>query len=309
MAIPNMSDEEIRTALKELEQAVYNHEQWAEKLYGTLICRLTPDQRDLSDKAHRMCQFGQWYYGSGTVALARHPGVSEIGVEHERMHQYAATLLRSCADSIPISIRDYERFVTTLRRLRLEITTVQRELEDAHHNLDPLTGAPSRLGLLTKLREQHELAKRKKHTCTIAMMDLDHFKRVNDTHGHAVGDAVLIDTARYVMAHLRPYDKIFRYGGEEFLICLPDTDIEEGEAIVERLREELASLPHRGEGPEPLTVTVSIGLTTLDPDVPVEQSIDRADKALYVAKATGRNRVVIWDQAMTLSPADAEQAA
>ena len=305
MAIPNMSDEEIRSALKELEQAVYNHEQWAEKLYGTLICRLTPDQRDLSEKAHRMCQFGQWYYGPAAAALAHHPGVPEIGMEHERMHQYAATLLRSCADGVPISIRDYERFVTTLRRLRLEIATVQRELEDAHHNLDPLTGTPSRIGLLTKLREQHELAKRKKHTCAIAMMDLDHFKSVNDTHGHAVGDKVLIGVARYVMAHLRPYDKVFRYGGEEFLICLPDTDIHEGQKIMDRLREELASLPHREESQGPATVTVSIGLTPLDPDVPVEQSIDRADKALYVAKATGRNRVVVWDASMTLS----EQAA
>ena len=309
MAIPNMSDEDIRAALKELEQAVYNHEQWAEKLYGTLICRLTPDQRDLSDEAHRMCQFGQWYYRSGMAALARHPGVPEIGIEHKRMHQYAATLLRSCSDGVPISINDYERFVTTLRRLRLEIATVQRELEDAHHNLDPLTGTPSRVSLLTKLREQHDLAKRKEHACTIAMMDLDHFKNVNDTHGHAVGDKVLISVARYVMAHLRPYDKVFRYGGEEFLICLPDTDIQEAKSIVDRLREELASLPHRLESPEPLTVTVSFGLTQLDPDVPVEQSIDRADKALYVAKATGRNRVIVWDASMTLSPAEPEQAA
>ena len=104
MAIPNIPPEQTRTALKELEQAVYNHEQWAEMLHGTLICRLEPDQRDISGDAHRMCRFGQWYYKRGMVELERHPGVTEIALEHERMHQYAGTLLRSSVDGVPISI-------------------------------------------------------------------------------------------------------------------------------------------------------------------------------------------------------------
>ena len=304
MAVPNMSDEQMRTALKELEQAIYNHEQWAEGLFATLICRLTPDRHDTSGEAHRICRFGQWYYTSGVVAFERHPGLAEIGIEHERMHEYAASLLRSSADGVPISIRDYERFLTALKRLRLEIATVRSELEDALQNLDPLTGTPSRVAMLTKLREQHELAKRKVHACTVVMMDLDHFKSVNDKYGHLAGDKVLISFARYVMAHLRPYDKLFRYGGEEFLICLPDTDLQTGRDIVERFREELALLPHQAECKESFHVTASFGLALLDPDVPVERSIDRADKALYVAKATGRNRAIIWDASMGALPAE-----
>lgn len=114
MAIPNLSDEQMRTALKALEQALYNHDQWAEALYGALICRLQPDQRDMSGEAHRLCRFGQWYYSSGMVELERHPGFKEIGIEHERMHQYAAGLLRATADGTPISIHDYERFAEQL---------------------------------------------------------------------------------------------------------------------------------------------------------------------------------------------------
>jgi diguanylate cyclase (GGDEF)-like protein len=299
MSIPNIPEEKMRKALMELEQAAHNHDQWAEMLYGTLICRLPPDERDISEDAHRICRFGQWYHRSGIDTLAGHPGLEEIGREHERMHQYARSLLRSAADGVPISIDDYERFISALKRMRLEIDTVRREVEDALYNLDPLTGAPSRVGMLTKLREQREFVKRSVHSCVIAMMDLDHFKSVNDDYGHLVGDKVLVAFARYISAHLRPYDKIFRYGGEEFLLCLPDTDLHTGSEIVDRLREELGSLTHDVEGSGPIRVTVSFGLALLDPDVSVEETIDRADKALYAAKAHGRNATAVWDASMS----------
>lgn len=297
MAIPNLSDEQLRVALNELEQALYNHEQWAETLYGTLICHLSPDERDIGDDAYHTCRFGQWYYKSAGTALKGFPGFAEIGFEHERMHRFAASLLRSSLDGMPISIKDYEHFVSALKRLRLEILSVQRELQGALFNLDPLTGIPSRVEMLSKLREQQELV-RHKHACVLAMMDVDLFKSVNDEYGHAVGDKVLIGFARYIVAHLRPYDKIFRYGGEEFLICLTDTDLEAGRAIIDHLREQLASLPFDADGKGTIHVAASFGLAALEPGIAVERSIDRADKALYVAKTTGRNRVVGWDASM-----------
>ena len=300
MAIPNMSNEEMRTALKEIEQASYNHEQWAEMLYGTLICHLAPDQRDTSGDAHRMCRFGQWYYKSGIVALERHPGFAELGIEHEHMHQYAAHLLRSFVDGVPIPIEDYERFVkraethasgtcdrsARTRRCALRSRSVDGNAEP-HRNADQ-TPRATRIGKAQGARVRH---------CDDGFGLL--FKTINDKYGHAVGDKVLIGFARYVMAHLRPFDKLFRYGGEEFLICLPDIDLQTGHDSIDRLREELGSLPHEADGKGIIHVTVSFGLTLLDPDIPVEQSIDRADKALYVAKAMGRNRAITWNASMT----------
>jgi diguanylate cyclase len=297
MAIPSISDQQMRIALKELEQASYNHDQWAETLYGTLICHLTPDERDIGCDSHHQCRFGQWYYKQGVVALKDYPGFAEIGLEHERMHQYGASLLRASVDGVPISIKDYERFVTALKRLHLEIATVQRDLESTLFKLDPLTGTPSRVGMLSKLRELQEFVRRD-HACSIAMMDFDGFKSINDKYGHLAGDKVLVDCAQYVMAHLRPYDRVFRYGGEEFLICLPDTDLATAHDIIDRLREELASLQFPADGQGTFQVTVSFGIASLDGSVPVEQSIDHADKALYVAKMAGRNRVVAWDGSM-----------
>lgn len=303
MAIPNISNDFMRVALKELEQASYNHEQWAETLFGTLICRLAPDDRDISPDAHHMCRFGQWYYKTGAIALKNHPGFLEIGTEHERMHQCAMGLLRSSRDGEVIAIEDYERFVAAQKRMNLEIATVRNELQTALFNLDPLTGTPSRIGMLTALREQQEFVRRK-HASSVAMLDLDHFKSVNDKYGHIVGDKVLIDVAHVIMAHLRPYDKVYRYGGEEFLICFPDTDVVTSNDILNRFIEEIAALPFEVTGKETFHITASAGLASLDEDLPVERSIDYADKALYAAKTQGRNRVVIWDPSMTETPSE-----
>jgi diguanylate cyclase (GGDEF)-like protein len=299
MSIPNLSPHAMHAAVAELEQALFNHEQWHEALQSTLICRLPPDQRDIEKDAHRNCRFGQWYYSTGALKLQGHPGFEEIEIEHKRMHQFAATLLRAAMSRVPISLQDYERFTSAMKRMRLEITNIKHELEDALYNLDPLTGAISRVGMLTKLREQHELVRRDVHPCCIVMMDIDRFKAINDTYGHMAGDRVLAALARYVMTHLRPYDKFFRYGGEEFLICAPDTDTRTGYDLVERLRKELATIPIDTENGETVHITVCFGLTQIDPGVSVEQAIDRADKALYRAKQTGRNRTVIWDASMT----------
>jgi diguanylate cyclase (GGDEF)-like protein len=130
------------------------------------------------------------------------------------------------------------------------------------------------------------------------MMDVDHFKAVNDTYGHGAGDQALAASTRYVMAHLRPYDKLFRYGGEEFLLSMPNTDATTGYEVVERVRQGLAALPIPYDGKASLQITMSFGLVLLDPDVSVEQSIDRADKAMYAAKAAGRNCTRIWDPSM-----------
>lgn len=298
VAVFSMSDEDIRSALKELDLATYNHLQWAEALNSTLICRTTPDSRDISEDAHHNCQFGQWYDKAGYGALNRIAGFEGMGVEHERMHQSATVLLHSLTNGTQILAADYQRFVAALKQLQLQISVVHRELTDALLNLDPLTGVPNRSKMMVTLREQHTAVKNHARSCVLAMMDLDHFKSVNDKHGHGVGDRVLIAIARYVMEHLRPDDRIFRYGGEEFLLLFPDTTLREANAIAERLRTELASLRHRTHGEDIVQLTVSFGLSPLAPDAPAQVSVDHADKALYAAKVAGRNCTVIWDASM-----------
>ena len=299
MPFPGMSQNDMRKALSELDRALFSHERWCEELNRTLICMLPPDERDMTCDAHRHCRFGQWLYGAGAGMIAGHPSFEEIEDAHERMHALAGEMLDAMATKGKAPLDLYERYVNSLNQMRLEVLTAKRELEDAVYNLDPLSGAASRVGMLTRLREQQALVKRGLRSCVIAMMDFDNFKRVNDVYGHAAGDQVIVKVAQLVMDHMRPYDMFFRYGGEEFLLCEPETDIEAGAAMLERLRKDIAALEFADSGGAPFRITASFGVALLDPAISVEQAIERADKAMYAAKKAGRNRVVSWDPALS----------
>ena len=297
MATLNITHDDSRIVVLQLDQAIYNHNKWYESLLRTLVCRLPYDGRDVEKDAHRKCRFGQWYYNHPPHELRNHPGFIAIEAEHERMHRLAAGLLMTEAAGETVSLLDYENFNNSVDNTRLQLQSMKHELEDLLFNHDPLTRAYSRIGMLTKLRELLELVKRNVESCCIAMMDLDHFKTVNDVHGHLAGDKVLAVLAGDIMARLRPYDKLFRYGGEEFLISMPHTDSKSGLNVVERLREGIAASSIHYEGKE-IRITASFGLTLLDPDVSVEKTVERADRALYAAKSSGRNCTRIWDSSL-----------
>lgn len=302
MAFCDITRDEMQSILAQLDQSLYNHQQWHASLIRTIVCRLPADRHDLDPMAHTTCRFGQWYYGSIPEKLRRHDGFIALGTAHQHMHQLAGNLLVAAKDSKLIAPFDYDNFVNALDRMRLEISALERELEDSLYNHDSLTGAINRFGILPALREQQELIKRETHHSCIAMMDLDNFKRINDLHGHLAGDQVLIAVAHYLIEHLRPYDKVFRYGGEELLLFMPHTTQMDGYKKLERLREGLAMMPIDIGSKEPVHITASFGLVMLDPATPVEISLDHADKAMYAAKAAGKNCVQIWDPTMQLEP-------
>lgn len=289
-----LNQEELQNILGQLDHAMHNHQNWFEGITRTLVCRLPHDRRDVREDAHRECQFGQWYYQDASEALRQHPAFVAIEQEHALMHRLAGQLLVVAANDQPITPVAYDSYANSVQRLRLQIMTMQRELQDSMFNLDPLTGANSRVGMLTRLRELHELVKRNAQLCSLAMMDLDLFKLINDTHGHRAGDMVLKNIVRYLLENIRPYDTLFRYGGEEFLLCMQQTDPRAALALVERLREGIEALDITVEDEQVVRLTVSFGVAPLDADVFVEESVHRADQALYRAKKEGRNRSVLW---------------
>jgi two-component system cell cycle response regulator len=158
---------------------------------------------------------------------------------------------------------------------------------------DPLTGLGNRGATLAELQSRFELSRRHGRPISVIMCDLDHFKQVNDQHGHGAGDIVLAGFGERVRQNLRATDLAGRIGGEEFLLVLPETEMEGAQLLAERLRASLSDTPHllpKG----PLQVTCSLGVAQwIQEDRDAGALLGRADEALYAAKRQGRNQVVV----------------
>lgn len=162
--------------------------------------------------------------------------------------------------------------------------------------VDPLTNAFNRRYFFDRAQVELEIAKLRKNRTSILLLDIDHFKKINDTYGHPVGDQILIGMVALCEGNLREMDTLARLGGEEFVILLPETDLAEARHIAERLRRTLEHTPIQTDA-GPLHVTISIGALshpTTDDDLPVHKLVQQADQAMYLAKRSGRNRVVTW---------------
>lgn len=179
-----------------------------------------------------------------------------------------------------------------------------KHAQDVLHELastDPLTGISNRRSLMNRLQEErarmlrHGLDAGKK-SIAFVMVDIDFFKKVNDTHGHLAGDHVLQEVATRIKESLRVYDTLGRYGGEEFLAVLPHTYLDDAIVVAERIRANVCGTPVVCDEIS-LTVTVSIGVAvTQTPDEEIAHSINRADEGLYKAKSNGRNQVCSLDK-------------
>jgi diguanylate cyclase (GGDEF)-like protein len=177
----------------------------------------------------------------------------------------------------------------SLYRSSLKLKEAYQRIEELAE-LDELTGSFNRRCIMRLLDDDIARAHRGGTPCSIALIDLDWFKRVNDTFGHPTGDEVLRTFAITVFANLRSIDRFGRYGGEEFLLVLPDTPDDAAARIVDRLRGIIADLDWSAFSLG-MQVTISAGVATLKPDETPDSLLARADSALYAAKAQGRNRI------------------
>jgi diguanylate cyclase len=177
----------------------------------------------------------------------------------------------------------------SLYKSGVELKAAYKRIEELAE-LDELTGSFNRRSIMRMLDDEIARAHRSRTPCSIALIDLDWFKRVNDAFGHPTGDEVLRTFAITVFANIRHIDKFGRYGGEEFLLVLPDTTDDVAMRTLDRLRAITADLDWSAFSPG-LQVTISAGVATLKPHETPDTFLARADRALYAAKAGGRNRV------------------
>jgi two-component system cell cycle response regulator len=177
---------------------------------------------------------------------------------------------------------------TQLRQARAD-----REELERLANFDPLTGLYNRQAILGKLRELINRAKRYKEDFSLSMLDIDHFKKVNDRYGHLTGDEVLEKIAALIHRNIRDTDIAGRYGGEEFIIILPLADLSSAMVVTERVRNIIENAEMKDSAGNVFVITVSQGLSSWEQGEDAYSLISRADEALYKAKENGRNRVEI----------------
>ncbi len=183
--------------------------------------------------------------------------------------------------------------VERIQVMEVEAQTIRKHLEEQRHRslLDNLTGMPNRAGLQKRMEEEYERWQRYGGQLLLAVLDVDHFKAINDGFGHLAGDKVLRLIAQQVSRRLRKSDFIGRFGGEEFVILLPGTSPEQGETVLEALRSGIEECPFHFKN-ERVTITVSIGFTDFQQGDELDAVFERADKAMYAAKSAGRNRLI-----------------
>ncbi|MGE5477282.1 MAG: GGDEF domain-containing protein, partial [Bacteroidales bacterium] len=271
------------------------------------LAEAVPDPR-VNDLIARCYGARQSIHDADLLALFI-PAVGDTGQEvvacvetEQPLDDIDRTLLEVFASKLSVGFAN----VDLLERLREVNATLEarveertRELAEANVRLeklaaqDPLTGAYNRRHLRALAAQATAIARRQHRPLAVLMIDLDHFKAINDTHGHAAGDETLKMLVGLCRGTLREGDILARYGGEEFCVLLPETDLATAAQVAERLR--LAVATARVTGPEaPFGVTASFGVATWDEsEETIEHALNRADQALYQAKAGGRNRVML----------------
>jgi len=293
---------EIALILLELDRAIYANGIWLYDFHRGLLSKESIPEEFLQNNSHEKTQFGQWLYAGTHSLLATNEGVQAIEATYQLLHIEAYKLAHSHHSSREVEMDGYNTFIEHLTEYQQLVTTFRDSLIEVKGIFDPLTGLLGRQSLMIQLTKEHSLVSRGIHECAIIMMDIDHFKLVNDTYGHQSGDTALCYVAQCIRFNLRPYDSSFRYGGEEFLVCLPNTNRENAFMVMDRLREDIAELPiDLPEGKE-VSITISMGIAMMEPGTSIETTIGKADFMLYSAKENGRNRVEMAEPSPSKKP-------
>jgi diguanylate cyclase (GGDEF)-like protein len=220
--------------------------------------------------------------------------------ESERQLLDEIFALARVADESDNRLRALEDRFLILQRENLDLVMKNRILSEISHK-DALTGLYNRFYVMEKIDSEMNRALRHGYPISVLMLDLDHFKRINDSYGHPVGDEVLKIVGQVLRDSCRVYDVAGRYGGEEFCIVLPETQVGNTTQVAERIRTRLATTP-LSVGSTSIVVTASIGVAGMDSTEGVLSAstlVERADRALYSAKHLGRNRVEMWNPGAT----------
>lgn len=288
-----MSDAHSEDLIAALDAAINGHVAWSLSWFRAALNGGGFPPEDLDDSPHMQDAFGQWLSGNSASPLLDQPAFESLRQLHREARETGRDLARRIESGQDVGAYEFETFADKVQQFHGAARRLEKAFGAAASELDTLTGLHNRFAMRRELIRERQRSIRSGNPSIIALADVDHFKSVNDTHGHAIGDRVLQKTAELLTANVRPFDHLFRYGGEEFLICLPSADHKQALSILNRIRTALESTEiDNGDG-KTLKVTASFGAAEMNAEEELDATIEKADKALYAAKQGGRNRVVM----------------
>lgn len=301
MSLPSPTDAvNLNGLIQGLDHGIEAHLSWTQRLLRCALLHESPGDEMVGAAPHLSCAFGGWLQ-SARAPLARYNAalVSQLEESHQAMHGAVRALCEPAMQGRAALASDLATFQEQQTRMVQVINQLRQVLAHAHTRHDVLTGLPLRHGLEQAFELRCKDAQRNHQALCLAMIDLDHFKTVNDTHGHGVGDQVLKHASNVLSATLRTNDTLIRFGGEEFLALVLVAHEGEARALAERVLHQLRSQTLGLVTGQVLRLTATIGLTTVVPTDHLEDAITRADHALLQGKMHGRDRVV-WAQTSSM---------
>lgn len=291
--MPDLSPE-LENFITELDAAVEAHLGWTRRVMRCAVLRTVPGEDVLAPMSHTLCHFGRWF-------VSRQSDFEKLSAQNTKrllaVHQSMHDAIRSiCADVLagrPGQSTNLDVFEQTQAELIMLLAGFKTKFLANAVRHDHLTGLPLRYGLEEEFIQLQKVCKRNKSLIYVAMIDVDHFKRINDNHGHSVGDIALLHLADTLKCNIRPGEPLYRFGGEEFLLLMQTQLPEEAVLAAERLINVVRGAPVLIPPSKPLAMTVTMGLSLVGDDEELRSVIERADRALYEGKSAGRDRYVI----------------
>lgn len=228
-----------------------------------------------------------------------HPSFIPVRLAHRHIHQSACKLLTELTTEETVHLDDYDDFTSGLDTFSLEVRHLERKIEGLLYHYDPLTGAGTRAVMLAEMTKLSELARQQIQTCCLVFMNFDQLRTIYDTYGHALGDQVLVAAIQFIKKQIRPFDSIFHYGNDTFLLSMPLTDLNTARKAVERVREKLIAAPLAYHQSKPVYMTASFGLTLLETTIGIDENIQRARHAAHIAQTASGEPIQAWDVSIT----------
>ena len=294
-----------RHFVAELDEAAQWHMAWTRMVLRCAVLRTHPGDEVLSSDAHHCCRFDRWLV-SHRERLGRIDAATlrRLDRNHRQMHEAARRICGRILVGSPGEPAELDDFEHAQAGVVAALSLLKNAYLAHSARIDALTGLPLRHGMEEDFERCHAQARRHGESLVVMMLDLDHFKRVNDLHGHAVGDLALRHAAALLKHHCRAGEPVIRFGGEEFIALVQAADHVAAQRAVQRILQALRDNPLNLPDGTSLELRASAGLAEVDGGESMTAAIARADRALYAAKSAGRD-TWRWAERRT-SPAAAE---